>query len=130
MTDRARHTLHEDLVAPSQLKGRSFKLIVGSQRLPSRNINGGVSFFPPHAHAPGHIHQREEEVVFVLEGSGELVADGVAERICPGTFYLIPPGVLHSVNNTGQVTIKLLFLFTPPAAIGDYPDIDPTGTGE
>lgn len=126
MNDNNRHTLHEDDAPMRQLKGRSYKLIVGSKELPSSRFNGGLSFFPPHAHAPGHIHDKEEEVIFVLEGTGEVVIDGVAEKLRPGTFCVFPTGCLHSINNTGNATIKLLYLFTPPANIGNYQDIDIT----
>jgi quercetin dioxygenase-like cupin family protein len=126
MTDNKRHTLHEDDAQLAQLKGRSYKLIVGSEELPSMRFNGGVSFFPPHAHAPGHVHDTEEEVIYVLEGTGETVIDGVAEELRPGTFCIFPMGCLHSINNTGNNAIKLLYLFTPPADIGNYPNVDMT----
>ena len=124
MTKSNRLTLHEDDAPLNELKGRSYKLIVGSKDLPSCHFNGGVSFFPPRTHAPGHVHENEEEVIYVLEGSGEAVIDGVAEELRPGTFCVFPTGSMHSINNTGDVAIKLLFIFTPPAEIGNYPDLD------
>ena len=130
MTNTRRHTLHEDEVPLGELKGRSYKLVVGSENLASRHFDGGVSFFPPRSHGPGHIHEREEEVIYVLEGSGQAVIDGVGEELRPGTFCVFPIGSLHSINNTGDTTIKLLFLFTPPADIGNYPDVDVTAESQ
>jgi len=121
-----KYTAHEEDFELVELVGRTHKVIVGSDRLPCRAMNGGVSFFLPHIHAPGHTHGAEEEVVYCLEGEGEVVVEGESETIRPGTFVVVPPGVLHSINNTGDVTIKLLYLFSPKCKIGQYPDI-PSG---
>jgi quercetin dioxygenase-like cupin family protein len=118
-----KHVLHEDECKCAQLDGRSYKHIVGSERLPCAGVNGGVSFFGPRAHAPSHVHQREEEVVYCVQGEGEIVLDGQPEAIRPGSFVVIPRGVLHSINNTGDREIKLVFLFSPPCDIGNYPNV-------
>ena len=117
------HVAHEDDFEVHELVGRSYKLIVGADELPCQRINGGVSFFPARAHAPGHRHELEEEVVYCLEGQGQAVIDGKAEPIRPGTFIVFPPKSLHSINNTGARTIKLLYLFSPPCKIGDYSNV-------
>ena len=101
-----KNVAHENEFELKELLGRSYKLIIGSQRLPCQAINGGVSFFPPHAHAPAHVHQAEEEVAYCLEGKGEAVIGGKSEPICPGTFIIFPRNVSHSINNTGDQTIK------------------------
>lgn len=118
-----RYAVHEDDFKINELVGRSYKLIVGTDELPCNAINGGVSFFPPHAHAPGHVHDKEEEVVYCLEGEGEVVVEGKSEPIRPGSFMVFPPGVLHSINNTGDETIKLLYVFSPKCKIGQYPNV-------
>lgn len=115
-----KYTLHQDEVELESLVGRKYKLISGKEKLSSSNMCFGISFFPPQTHAPGHIHQKEEEMVYVLKGKGEMVFDGFAQEIRKGTFICIPPGVEHSVNNTGKKTIKLLYVFSPPAIIGAY----------
>ena len=117
------YTLHEDDVTSNDLVGRSYKLIVGSEQLPCSTMNGGLSFFPAHVHAPGHVHDAEVEVIYCLEGEGELVVDGKPETIRPGSFMVVPPKLLHSINNTGDETIKLLFLFSPKCDIGQYPNV-------
>ena len=114
------YSIHEDTVALKQLKGRSYKLLGCEDTIGCKNLNMGVSFFPPGLHAPGHVHETEEEVVYCMQGSGELVIDGEPEKINPGTVVFMPPKSLHSVNNTGKETIKLLFIFSPGAKIGQY----------
>ena len=117
-------SINENEVKLNELKGRSYKLLATRDILGCSNLCLGVSFFPPGEHAPGHIHEKEEEVVYCMEGSGELVIDGKPEKLTPGTVVFMPPGSLHSVNNTGDKTIKLVYVFSPSTRIGDYKDYD------
>jgi len=59
-------------------------------------IPPGKESFIPHSHAV------MEEYVFVLEGSGEVVLDGVGHPIGPGDFVGFPTdGVVHSLKSLG-----------------------------
>ena len=59
-------------------------------------IPPGKESFIPHSHAV------MEEFVFILEGAGEVVLDGVAHPIGPGDFVGFPTdGVVHSVKSVG-----------------------------
>ncbi|WP_421933568.1 cupin domain-containing protein [Phenylobacterium sp.] len=56
-----------------------------------------------------HSHAVEEEFIFVLEGSGQVVLDGVAHPVGVGDFVGFPTdGVVHAFRNTG--TGDLLYL--------------------
>jgi quercetin dioxygenase-like cupin family protein len=114
------YSKHEDEIELNELKGRSFKLLASSETIGCKNLCAGVSFFPAGQHAPGHIHEKEEEVIYCLEGVGEALIDNNNYEIKPGTVVYFPPGSLHSIDNTGKETIKLLFMFSPAAKIGQY----------
>ena len=59
-------------------------------------IPPGKESFIPHAHAV------QEEFVFVLEGAGEVVLNGVTHPLAPGDFVGFPTdGVVHSVVSKG-----------------------------
>jgi uncharacterized cupin superfamily protein len=59
-------------------------------------IPPGKESFIPHAHAI------QEEFVFILEGAGEVVLDGVAHAVGPGDFVGFPTdGVVHSLKSLG-----------------------------
>ncbi|MCL5985614.1 MAG: cupin domain-containing protein [Actinobacteria bacterium] len=108
----------------NKLKGRNYKLLADSSTIGCKNLNVGVSFFPPGTHAPGHVHENEEEVIYCLKGYGKVYIDGKSEPIEPGTVVYFPPGSLHSVKNESDQEIKLLFIFSPATKIGDYADYD------
>ena len=118
-----KYTAHEDEFELNELVGRSYKLIVGSDELPCDDVNAVVSFFPPCAKAPGHVHDIAKEIIYCLEGEGEIVIGGEAEPIRRGTFIVVPPKILHNINNTSDKTIKLLCLFSPKIEIGQYPNV-------
>jgi quercetin dioxygenase-like cupin family protein len=117
------YTIHESDVELKKLVGRAYKLLFGSDVLGCKNLCGGVSFFPPRRHAPGHVHDKAEEIIYVVKGHGELVIGKKKERIRPGSFGYIRKGVLHSINNTGTSTIKLVYVFSPPVRVGKYKNI-------
>jgi uncharacterized cupin superfamily protein len=85
-------------------------------------IPPGKESFIPHAHAV------QEEFVFVLEGSGEVVLDGVAHAIGPGDFVGFPTdGVVHSIVSKGPG--DLLYLTagqTSDVEIAEMPSIGKT----
>ena len=59
-------------------------------------IPPGRESFIPHAHAV------QEEFVFILEGCGEVVLDGLGHAVGPGDFVGFPTdGVVHSLKSLG-----------------------------
>lgn len=62
---------------------------------------------------PPHIHRREEEGFYVLEGEVTFRANGVEEKAGPGTFLNLPVGSLHSFTNQTNAPAKMLILVAP-----------------
>ena len=113
------HTIHESEVEAVQLTGRAHKMIIGPANFgPAEHMCFGVADFPPRQHAPAHMHPAEEEILYVLTGSGEFYFDGRPEPVEPGTCIYIPPGVEHSINNTSDEVMKVVYVFSPPVVQG------------
>ncbi len=70
-----------------------------------------------------HVHYREEEWLYVLEGRGIAEVDGAEHAIGPGDFLGFPPGVAHHLRNPGPD--RLLFLeggeIIPDVEVADFP---------
>ena len=49
----------------------------------------------------GHHVQKEDEIYYVLSGTGTMVLDGKTVDITPGTAVLTRPGSSHSLKQTG-----------------------------
>ncbi len=78
------------------------------------------SIIPPGGGPPPHVHLREIEYYYVLEGELEIMkADGTF-LAGVGTFVNIPKGTLHRFKNVGTETAKMLIFFTPAGVEGFF----------
>jgi len=71
------------------------------------------AYVPPGGGPPPHIHTREDETFYVLEGSVEFLLGGETIDAGPGDFVNIPRGTVHRFENTGDETARLVLTFTP-----------------
>ena len=64
--------------------------------------------------ATSHVHAGAEEVLYVLEGSGEARIEGATHHIGPGQAVFIPDGAEHTYINTGQAPLIVVGALAPP----------------
>jgi len=62
--------------------------------------------------APRHIHTREDEYFYVLEGTITVEIGGEHFEVGKGGFVFLPRGIPHSWDTLGEAT--LLMITTPP----------------
>jgi quercetin dioxygenase-like cupin family protein len=62
---------------------------------------------------PPHIHRREDEAFYVLEGRIDFHADGRAFTAGPGAWITLAKGSLHGFRNPGPDPAKMLIMVTP-----------------
>jgi mannose-6-phosphate isomerase-like protein (cupin superfamily) len=102
------------------LPGRDWLLCMGPGICDVKNLTVGVSIFPPGSAPPGHVHDAEEEVIYVVAGHGELrTADGSAP-LEPGTCVYVPIGLHHATASFGPEPLELVTAFSPPVVPGSY----------
>jgi mannose-6-phosphate isomerase-like protein (cupin superfamily) len=65
----------------------------------------------PGSATPPHQHDCEE-VILVVEGSGELHLDGEVVAFGPDTTLVLPPHRTHQIFNTGSVPLKTIAAFS------------------
>ena len=81
---------------------------------------------PPGGGPPMHIHTREEEMFYLLEGNIEVTIGGQTTAGAPGCFYHIPRGIAHTYTNVGDSVAKMLAVFTPAGMEGWFEEaLDP-----
>jgi quercetin dioxygenase-like cupin family protein len=112
--------IHEDDVAYKQLPGRKHRMVLTPDSVGSRQMTFGTAVFPAHSKAPGHTHQAEEEIIYVLSGGGEISFDGAPERIRAGSCIFIPPGVEHQIVVDSDEDMKIAYVFSPPTSPAAY----------
>ena len=115
------HVTHENETEAKKLPGRNHKMIIGPDNFGhAKHMCFGVAFFPPKKHAPAHTHDIQEEIIYVIEGHGNIYFDGVPEKVEAGSCAYIPPNVEHSIENLSEITLKVAYVFSPPAVQGSY----------
>ena len=68
---------------------------------------------PPGGGPMPHIHHREDESFYLLEGTLTVQVGGNTVAASAGDVAFLPRGIAHSFRNTGDVTAKALVLITP-----------------
>ena len=86
-------------------------------KVTAEQTGGAYSLFedtvpPQHGTAP-HIHHREDESFYVVEGEFEFSRDGETIRAGAGSLIYVPRGSLHAFKNVGEERGRLLMSQTP-----------------
>jgi quercetin dioxygenase-like cupin family protein len=68
---------------------------------------------------PPHIHTREDETLYLIEGQIELLLGDRKIMAGPGDFVNVPRGNVHCFRNVGATTARLIITFAP-AGIDKY----------
>lgn len=68
---------------------------------------------PPGGGPPPHIHSREDEAFYVLDGAVTFQADGREFTATAGTWITLARGSLHSFRNESATPAAMLIVATP-----------------
>lgn len=68
---------------------------------------------PPGSGPPPHLHRREDEAFYVLEGELAFRADGCDLVAGAGAWVTLPKGSRHTFWNSGTTTARMLIVVTP-----------------
>jgi len=77
---------------------------------------------------PPHIHHREDESFYVLEGEFEFLAGDRWIRAAPGSFVHVSKGSLHTLKNAGEEVGRLLTLVVPAGLDKYFEELGTPGT--
>ena len=106
-------------------KGQSYWVLgdLYTFKVTGKQTNGTITiidqYIQPGGGPPPHIHHREDESFYVLDGSFSFLC-GDKERILEtGSFAFIPKGTLHTFKNQGENRGRLLVIITP-AGLEDF----------
>ena len=73
----------------------------------------GEEIIPPQGGPPPHMHTREDETFYVLEGELEFVVGERNISATAGSVVYGPRGVLHSFRNVGSTPSRMAVIITP-----------------
>ncbi len=98
---------------PAHYGGALSKALVRPETVGSRQIDYRISTYQPRAYVERHAHRVQEQVYHVLEGEGMMEIDGERTVVRRHDVIFIPPGVSHSIQNTGPGDLTFIVATTP-----------------
>jgi len=98
---------------PGHFGGALSKLLVHPDANKSRHIDFRISCYAPMAYVQAHTHKIQEQVYHVLEGEGLMEIAGVRRVVRKNDFIFLPPGVEHSLHNSGTENLVFLVITAP-----------------
>lgn len=100
-------------------EGRTFRMLGTTMRLMATAAETDGRFTvleqvtPPGWGPPRHVHSREDEIVYVLEGTYEISVGAECRAVSAGACAVLPRGIPHGFRNVGTTPGRLLAVNTP-----------------
>jgi mannose-6-phosphate isomerase-like protein (cupin superfamily) len=112
-------TMLKNIAVPAGA-GRSIEVLPGETvtfKATSADTDGAYTLIEvidqPQAGPTLHLHQREDESFYILEGTFAFQIGDRALTATAGWFMTAPKGIPHSYKNIGTTPAKMLALFVP-----------------
>ena len=102
-------------IAVKQPAAAEISILMDGDTVGTRYLTENLTRIGPGVTLPlAHSHTDIEEIVFVLEGEGEMWMEGSTCTVTQGDSVFYPAGSKHTVRNTGDTTLVLLCFFSTP----------------
>jgi len=83
----------------------------------SEQLWSEIACYEPGQSTVMHAHPREEEAIFVLEGTANMSIDGQEVVVPAGAIVKFPSNVPHDVRNLGPERCVIMFLKVNPKVL-------------
>lgn len=80
---------------------------------------GYVTLDPNGGQVPWH-NQEQEEIYFVLEGTGEMCLGEERQTLSSGQAVYIPSRVFHQLTNIGDTPLKMIYCYGPAGDVAHW----------
>lgn len=99
-------------VSKFRVFGEEVELLVTSEMTRGASV-ALIQTSPPGGGPPPHLHDREDEMFYVLEGEYEKLFGVKWSPIQPYELVFVPRGVRHTFRNSGTTQGKVLAIVAP-----------------
>jgi mannose-6-phosphate isomerase-like protein (cupin superfamily) len=111
----------------AQIAGRAYparrrtqNLVGGLSPIQATNFAiGMVTLDPNGGQVPWH-NQEQEEIYFIVEGTGEMCLGEEKIEISTGQAAYIPSGVFHQLTNTGATPMRMMYCYGPAGDVAHW----------
>ncbi len=80
---------------------------------------GNVTLDPKGGQVPWH-NQEQEEVYFIVEGTGEMCLGAEKQILTSGEAAYIPSGVFHQLTNIGDTPLRMIYIYGPAGDVAHW----------
>jgi quercetin dioxygenase-like cupin family protein len=113
--------IDENSIEAIDLPGRRLRWVVTRENTNAKHCTMCViQVEPGETVRPAHSHPNGEEVIYIVQGSGRVMIEGVVEPVREGCAVLFPQGNVHMLQNTGDTVMKVACFFAPPSDLTTY----------
>ena len=99
---------------------RTQNLTGGASPIQTKNFcMGNVTLEPNGGQVPWH-NQEQEEIYFVVEGTGEMCLGNERQTVTTGQAVYIPPRVFHQLTNIGDKPLRMLYCYGPAGDVAHW----------
>ena len=111
----------------NQLEGRKYparrwtrNVVGGASPIQAKNFAMGFVVLEPNGgQVPWH-NQEQEEIYFVVEGTGEMCLGEERRTVTSGQAAYIPSGVFHQLTNMGDTPLKMIYVYGPAGDVAHW----------
>ncbi len=98
---------------PDHFGGALSKPLVLPETAGTRHVDYRISMYQPMAHVKRHKHKVQEQIYHVLAGEGLMELGNAKQVVRKHDVIFVPPGIEHSINNTGLEDLVFLVITAP-----------------
>ena len=80
---------------------------------------GNVTLDPEGGQVPWH-NQEQEEIYFIVEGTGEMCLGDERQTLVAGQAVYIPSGVFHQLTNIGKTPLRMIYCYGPAGDVAHW----------
>lgn len=110
-----------------QIEGRGYparrrtrNLVGGVSPIQAKNFSMGyVTLEPKGGQVPWH-NQEQEEIYFVVEGTGEMCLGEEKRTVTSGQAVFIPPTVYHQLTNISETPLIMIYCYGPAGDVAHW----------
>jgi quercetin dioxygenase-like cupin family protein len=111
----------EDSIPALDLPGRRLRWLMTEGTVGAQHCSMCViQVAPGETVRPAHSHPNGEEVIYIVQGAGKVMIEGVVEPVQAGSAVLFPQGKVHTLRNTGTAEMKVVCFFAPATNLENY----------
>lgn len=111
----------------SKIEGRTYparrrtqNLVGGMSPIQAKNFSMGyVTLEPNGGQVPWH-NQEQEEIYFIVSGTGEMCLGEERQTLTAGQAAFIPPTVFHQLTNTGDTPLIMIYCYGPAGDVAHW----------